>query len=103
MTKPVVVYRPLAAALQIERILAKAAEFARGHGLRPVAGGVAGAWTFTNIGRTRLIDGGFDLDTDTFLIALFLSTSNIGAASTTYAGVTGEHANECRHDSRNFL
>ena len=26
-------------------------------------------------------------------MALFLSTSNIGAASTTYAGVTNEHAN----------
>ena len=53
----------------------------------------AGAWTMTNTGRTSMIDGTFDLDTDTFLIALFLSTSNIGAASTTYAGLTNEHAN----------
>ena len=53
----------------------------------------AGSWTFTNAGRTSLLDGTFDLNTDTFLMALFLSTSNIGAASTTYAGVTGEHAN----------
>ena len=53
----------------------------------------AGAWTFTDAGRTKLLDGTFDLDTDTFLCALFLSTSNIGAASTTYAGVTNEHAN----------
>lgn len=53
----------------------------------------AGAWTFTDGGRTRLLNGTFDLDTDTFLIALFLSTSNIGAASTTYAGLTDEHAN----------
>jgi hypothetical protein len=53
----------------------------------------AGSWTFTNGGRTRLLNGTFDLDTDTFLCALFLSTSNIGAASTTYAGVTNEHAN----------
>lgn len=53
----------------------------------------AGAWTFTNGGRTSLLDGTFDLNTDTFLIALFLSTSNIGAASTTYAGVTNEHEN----------
>jgi hypothetical protein len=53
----------------------------------------AGAWTFTDVGRTRLLNGTFDLDTDTFLCALFLSTSNIGAASTTYAGVTNEHAN----------
>jgi hypothetical protein len=53
----------------------------------------AGAWTFTNGGRTSLLDGTFDINTDTYLIALFLSTSNIGAASTTYAGVTNEHAN----------
>lgn len=53
----------------------------------------AGTWTFTNGGRTSLLDGLFDLNTDTFLMALFLSTSNIGAASTTYAGVTNEHAN----------
>ena len=53
----------------------------------------AGAWTFTDAGRTSLLNGDFDLNTDTFLMALFLSTSNIGAASTTYAGLTNEHAN----------
>lgn len=53
----------------------------------------AGAWTFTNGGRTSLLNGTFDIDTDTWKMALFLSTSNIGAASTTYAGVTNEHAN----------
>ncbi len=53
----------------------------------------AGAWTFTNTGRTKLLNGTFDLDSDTFKCALFLSTSNIGAASTTYAGLTNEHAN----------
>jgi len=53
----------------------------------------AGAWTFTDAARTYLLNGTFDLDTDTFLMALFLSTSNIGAASTTYAGLTNEHAN----------
>jgi hypothetical protein len=53
----------------------------------------AGAWTFTNGGRTKLLDGTFDLDTDTFLMALFLSTSNLAATSTTYAGLTNEHAN----------
>ena len=53
----------------------------------------AGAWTFTNAGRTNLLNGDFDLDTDTFKMALFLSTSNIGASSTTYAGLTNEHAN----------
>lgn len=53
----------------------------------------AGAWTFTNAGRTSLLDGTFDIDSDTWKMALFLSTSNIGAASTTYAGLTNEHAN----------
>lgn len=53
----------------------------------------AGAWTFTNGGRTSLLNGTFDIDSDTWKMALFLSTSNIGAASTTYAGVTNEHAN----------
>lgn len=55
--------------------------------------GAAGAWTFTNEGRTKLLDGTFDLDSDTYKMALFLSTSNIGAGSTTYAGLTNEHAN----------
>lgn len=53
----------------------------------------AGAWTFTNGARTSLLNGTFDLDTDTFKMGLFLSTSNLGAASTTYAGVTNEHSN----------
>lgn len=53
----------------------------------------AGSWTFTNTGRTSLLNGDFDIDTDTFKIALFLSTSNIGSGSTTYAGLTNEHAN----------
>lgn len=52
----------------------------------------AGTWTFTNGGRTKLLDGTFDIDTDSYKCALFLSTSNIGAASTTFAGVTNEHA-----------
>lgn len=53
----------------------------------------AGAWQFTNTGRTKLLNGQFDIDSDTWKMALFLSTSNIGAASTTYAGLTNEHAN----------
>jgi hypothetical protein len=43
--------------------------------------------------NTNLLNGTFDLDSDTFRIALFQSTSNIGASSTTYAGVTNEVAN----------
>lgn len=53
----------------------------------------AGNWTFTNGGRTRLLNGTFDIDTDSYKCALFLSTSDIGAASTTYVGVSNEHAN----------
>lgn len=53
----------------------------------------AGTWTFPDNSRIKLINGTFDVDTDTYKCALFLSTSNIGAASTTYAGVTNEHAN----------
>lgn len=52
----------------------------------------AGSWTFTSEGRTKLSTGEW-LDGDTYKIALFLSTSNIGASSTTYAGLTNEHAN----------
>lgn len=62
--------------------------------LRPIiSGGAAGAWTFTDVGRTDLLNGTYDLDSDTFKMALLLQTSNIGAATTTYAGVTNEHAN----------
>ncbi len=50
----------------------------------------AGAWTFTNAGRTDLLDAVFDVDSDTYKMALFLSTSNLGAASTTFAGATNE-------------
>ena len=52
----------------------------------------AGNWTFTNVGRTRLLNGAFDIDSDSWKCALFLSTSNLGAATTTFAGVTNEHA-----------
>lgn len=53
----------------------------------------AGAWTFTNAAKKSILDGTFDFDNDSYKMALFLSTSNIGAGSTTYAGVTNEHAN----------
>lgn len=52
----------------------------------------AGAWTLPNAAKTSLSTGTF-LDADSYKIALFLSTSNIGSGSTTYAGVTNEHAN----------
>lgn len=50
----------------------------------------AGAWVFTNTGRTNLLNGTFDIDTDSWKMALFTSSSNLGTASTTYAGVTNE-------------
>lgn len=52
----------------------------------------AGPWTFTDIGRISLLNGTFDLDSDSLKIGLALSTSNIGPASTTFAGVTNPHA-----------
>lgn len=52
----------------------------------------AGTWTFTSAGRTDILAGTLATG-DTYKCALFLSTSNIGAASTTYAGVTNEVAN----------
>lgn len=54
----------------------------------------AGAWTFTDAGRTELLNNtGFDIDSGSYKCALFLSTSNIGSGSTTYAGLTNEVAN----------
>lgn len=58
-----------------------------------IGGAAAGAWTFVNSARTNLLNGTFDIDTDSFKCALLLSTSNISASSTTHAGVTNEHAN----------
>ena len=89
-----VITRPLSLAEEIDRFLWEDRKFAElKEGLFSIFGGAAGAWTFTNGARTDLLNGTHDLDTNTYLCALFLSTSNIGAASTTYAGVTNEHAN----------
>ena len=62
---------------------------------RPLIGGAAGAgaWTLPTAAKTSLLNGTFDIDTDTWKMALFQSTSNIGSGSTTYAGVTNEVAN----------
>lgn len=53
----------------------------------------AGTWTLTNAGRTNLLNGTFDIDSDSFKVALVTSSSNIGASSTTWAGVTNEVSN----------
>ena len=51
-----------------------------------------GTWTFTDQTRTYILNGTL-VSGDTYKMALFQSTSNIGASSTTYAGVTNEVAN----------
>lgn len=53
----------------------------------------AGNWTFPNGARTSLLDGTFDIDSDSWKMGLVTSSSNIGASSTTWAGVTNEVAN----------
>lgn len=53
----------------------------------------AGSWTFTNSTRTKILNGQFDLDSDTIKCALVTSASNISATSTTWAAVTSEVAN----------
>lgn len=53
--------------------------------------GAPGTWTFTDELRTKILDGTLQSG-DTYKCALFLSTSNIGASSTTYAALTNEVA-----------
>ena len=52
----------------------------------------AGAWLFPDGVRLKLFQGQF-LSSDSYKMALFQSTSNIGSSSTTYAGLTNEVAN----------
>ncbi|QRY51723.1 hypothetical protein [Mycolicibacterium septicum] len=53
----------------------------------------AGTWTLPDGARTKLLDGTFDLDSDSWKVALVTSSSNIGASTTTWAGVTNEVSN----------
>lgn len=91
------IQRPLAEsidlALKQAALIERAEQFLRENGFPLLAGGAAGPWTFTNTALTKLQTGTFDIDSDTWKMALFLSTSNLGVGSTTYAGVTNEHAN----------
>lgn len=50
----------------------------------------ASAWTPTNSARTNILNGTFNIASDSFKCALFSSTSNLSAASTTFAAVTNE-------------
>lgn len=54
----------------------------------------AGAWVMTDTARTAILSGTYNFETDSFKCALYLNTSNLTVASTTYAGVTNEHANQ---------
>ncbi len=51
----------------------------------------AGAWTFYNIAKKKLMDGTFDLDTNTFRMQLHTSASNAATLTlSTKASVTNE-------------
>lgn len=91
----ITIIAPLLLTLLLQQALAEEHidQYNRLTGSKLIAGAAAGAWTLVNTSRTNLLNGTFDLDSDSFKVALFLSTSNIGAASTTYAGVTNEVAN----------
>ena len=52
----------------------------------------AGNWTFTNASRGYVTDGTIATG-DTFKMSLHTSASNLGASTTTFAGVTGEVSN----------
>ncbi len=60
--------------------------------LPPLGGAAATAWAFTDTSRRDLLQGILDLDTDTFNIALYLSTTDLADSSTTYPA-SNEHAN----------
>ncbi len=53
----------------------------------------AGAWVGVNGLRTQILSGTTNFETGTFKLALYLSTSDLTVASTTYAGVSNEHSN----------
>lgn len=50
------------------------------------------AWTFTNTARTNLLKGDNNWASGSFKVALFLATSGVGPASTTYGSLTNEVA-----------
>lgn len=52
----------------------------------------AGAWQLTDTTRTKLLDGTFNIESDTYKMALFLVASNLSVSSTAFSGVTSEHA-----------
>lgn len=56
----------------------------------------ADAWKIYDTARERIADGTYDLDGDSFKMALFLSTSNaatLTSGNAEYGDLTNEHAN----------
>lgn len=49
-----------------------------------------GSWTLTNAAKTKLLDGTFDIDSDTWKMGLLKSTTTISSSSTSWAGVSGD-------------
>ena len=52
----------------------------------------AGPWVMTNGARTDVLSAVVNFETGTFKMALYLSTSDLSTSSTTYAGVSNQHA-----------
>lgn len=50
----------------------------------------AGPWILVNSARTDMLNGTFNFASDSFKVALFTSSSNLGAGEQTYASLTGE-------------
>lgn len=65
-------------------------EAERLNGLPAIGGGAAGSWTLTNYGRTNILSGEWGIGSDTFKAGLASSSSNLGASSNLYSGLTGE-------------
>ncbi len=91
----IVILRPFGEAVRTELMAARMEMELANFSLPPIGGAAAGAWLFTDAGRTSLLDGTFDIDSDTWKMALHLSSGTQPAAGTTdWAGLdSSEHAN----------
>lgn len=59
-------------------------------GVAPAAHAAAGNWTFTDSGRTNILNSATKLTTDTLKVQLYTSATNLGASSTSCSTVTNE-------------
>lgn len=48
----------------------------------------AGSWVFTSSGRRHILDGTFDIDSDTWFCSLLASTGVIAASNDAFSGVS---------------